>query len=76
LLEGARHVAYAGGWKKLEPLWDFVIRAKRVSQLRPMLEAVLTGFGRHTTVRNDRVRPVVGETERADQTLSHVSSHI
>jgi len=36
-----RHVAYAGGWKKLEPLWDLVIRAKRVTALLPVLEAVL-----------------------------------
>jgi radical SAM superfamily enzyme YgiQ (UPF0313 family) len=38
-----RHLAYAGGWKKLEPLWDLVIRAKRVSALLPVLEAVLDG---------------------------------
>ena len=43
---GLRHVAYAGGWKKLEPMWDWVIRTRRVARLRPMLEAVLTGFGR------------------------------
>ena len=43
-LAGAlRHVAYAGGWKKLEPLWDLVIRARRVSSLLPVLEAVLDG---------------------------------
>jgi len=42
-----RHAAYAGGWKKFEPLWDWVIRAKRVTSLLPMLEAVLTGFGSH-----------------------------
>jgi radical SAM superfamily enzyme YgiQ (UPF0313 family) len=47
LVEAARHVAYAGGWKKLEPFWDLVIRAKRISGLRPMLEAVLTSFGKH-----------------------------
>lgn len=47
LAEGARHVAYAGGWKKMEPLWDWILRARRVASLRPMLEAVLTGFGRH-----------------------------
>src|SRR5207247_9391063 len=40
-------VAYAGGWKKVEPFWDLVIRARHISRLRPMLEAVLTGFGRH-----------------------------
>jgi len=47
-LTGAmRHMAYAGGWKKMEPLWDWIIRCKRTASLRPMLEAVLTGFGRY-----------------------------
>ncbi|MCC6166074.1 MAG: B12-binding domain-containing radical SAM protein [Caldilineaceae bacterium] len=41
-----RHLAYAGGWKKLEPFWDWVIRARRVNQLLPMLETVLSEFGR------------------------------
>jgi radical SAM superfamily enzyme YgiQ (UPF0313 family) len=41
-----RHVAYAGGWKKLEPWWDWVIRAKRVSNFLPVLESVLSGWGR------------------------------
>ena len=35
-------------WKKLEPFWDVVIRAKRVSALLPALESVLTGFGRES----------------------------
>ncbi len=47
LKESMRHIAYAGGWKKFEPLWDWVIRAKRVTSLLPMLETVLTGFGSH-----------------------------
>jgi radical SAM superfamily enzyme YgiQ (UPF0313 family) len=42
-----RHVAYAGGWKKFEPLWDFVIKTHRVCRLLPVLESVLSGFGRH-----------------------------
>lgn len=42
-----RHAAYAGGWKKFEPLWDWVIRARRVSRMLPVLESVLTGFGKH-----------------------------
>jgi len=40
----AQHFAYAAGWKKFEPLWDFVLRAKRVSSMRPVLEAVLQRF--------------------------------
>ena len=36
-----RHFAYAAGWKKFEPLWDWVIRAQRVTRMLPVLEAVL-----------------------------------
>jgi radical SAM superfamily enzyme YgiQ (UPF0313 family) len=42
-----RHLAYAGGWKKFEPLWDFAIRSKQVLHALPLLESVLTGFGNH-----------------------------
>jgi hypothetical protein len=52
-----RHIAYAGGWKKFEPLWDWVIRAKRVTSLLPMLEAVLTGFGSHPSAVRSHQRP-------------------
>jgi hypothetical protein len=46
LLGAARHAAYAGGWKKFEPLWDLIIRAKQASHMLPVLEAILSGFGR------------------------------
>jgi hypothetical protein len=41
----ARHLAYSGGWKKLEPMWDLVIRSKRVGAMLPMLEHTLDAFG-------------------------------
>jgi radical SAM superfamily enzyme YgiQ (UPF0313 family) len=41
----ARHLAYAGGWKKFEPLWDLVIRARHVSAMLPGLERTLDAFG-------------------------------
>ena len=47
----ARHVAYAGGWKKFEPLWDWAIRAKRVSHALPLLEEVLSAFGARPSSR-------------------------
>ncbi len=43
--ERLRHIAYAGGWKKFEPMWDFIIRAKRASSMLPVLETVLGAFG-------------------------------
>ncbi len=51
LLAGVRHLAYAAGWKKFEPLWDVVIRAKRAGEMLPLLEAILAGFGRHPAGR-------------------------
>ena len=43
--ERLRHLAYVGGWKKFEPLWDLMIRAKRMGNLLPVLESVLAGIG-------------------------------
>ena len=44
-VDALRHAAYAGGWKKFEPMWDWVIRAKQVSHLLPLLEEILETFG-------------------------------
>jgi radical SAM superfamily enzyme YgiQ (UPF0313 family) len=54
--ERLRHVAYAGGWKKFEPLWDFIIKAKRASSMLPVLESVLAAFGQHTSCSIDNQR--------------------
>jgi radical SAM superfamily enzyme YgiQ (UPF0313 family) len=45
-LAALRHVAYAAGWKKFEPLWDLVIRAKRAGVMLPVLEAILDARNR------------------------------
>lgn len=37
----ARHFAYAAGWKRFEPMWDWVIRARRLARMRPALESIL-----------------------------------
>jgi len=36
-----RHFAYAARWKKFEPLWDLVIRARQLRAMTPILESVL-----------------------------------
>ena len=38
----AKHFFYAAGWKKFEPLWDAVIRAKQLRAMTPVLESVLS----------------------------------
>jgi radical SAM superfamily enzyme YgiQ (UPF0313 family) len=38
----AKHFFYAAGWKKFEPLWDLVIRARQLRMMTPVLEGVLS----------------------------------
>jgi len=38
----AKHFFYATGWKKFEPLWDLVIRARQLPAMTPLLEGVLS----------------------------------
>lgn len=40
-----RHLAYSGGWKKFEPLWDLLIRTGAVTRALPLLENALGSFG-------------------------------
>jgi len=67
LAGGLRHAAYAAGWKKFEPLWDWLIRARRVGRALPVLETVLDGLRRRSDegpehlVRHEHA--LVGETE-------------
>jgi len=37
-----KHWAYAGGWKKFEPVWNFIIKTKGLNKALPLLEAVLS----------------------------------
>ena len=40
-----KHFFYSAGWKKFERAWNLVIRIKQLSQMRPVLEAVLAQVG-------------------------------
>ena len=64
-----RHMAYAGGWKKFEPLWDLLIRSKQVLHALPVLETILSGFGAV------RPGPVVRPAIATRQALPSVPVH-
>jgi radical SAM superfamily enzyme YgiQ (UPF0313 family) len=44
LFSGMRHFAYKTAWKKFEPMWDLVIRLRRVSSFTRPLELLLSGL--------------------------------
>ena len=47
-----KHFAYSAGWKKFEAAWDLVIRIKQLSQMRPILEAVLAPVDKKSPQRH------------------------
>ncbi len=61
LAGGLRHAAYAIGWKKCEPVWDLLIRSRRVARGLPFLERVLdaasAGRGRRVGLEVGGDRP-------------------
>jgi radical SAM superfamily enzyme YgiQ (UPF0313 family) len=61
-LAGLRHLAYAAGWKKFEPLWDALIRVRRAGMMLPALEAILSEFGRRSP--DTDCAPVAGLRDR------------
>ncbi len=37
-----KHFLYAGGWKKFEPLWNFIIKTRNLNNMLPLLEVILS----------------------------------
>jgi radical SAM superfamily enzyme YgiQ (UPF0313 family) len=63
LIAGLRHFGYSAGWKKFEPLWDFIIRTRRAGAMLPVLEAILSEFGR----RKPQRPRLTAETQRRQE---------
>ncbi len=52
-----KHFAYAGGWKKFEPLWNFVIKTQGLNKMLPILEAILSKVQKRKNVNNNTISP-------------------
>jgi radical SAM superfamily enzyme YgiQ (UPF0313 family) len=37
-----KHFFYTSGWKKFEPLWNFIIKTKNLNHMLPVLESILS----------------------------------
>lgn len=57
----AKHFFYAAGWKKFEPLWDMMIKAKRLANMTPVLEGVLSKVSAQPVKPDRPARPVSAE---------------
>ena len=69
-----RHLAYSAGWKKFERAWDFVIRVKQLSQMRPLLETILSRHRAPTHADTQRGRASSTHDTPTDQPLIQVKT--
>jgi radical SAM superfamily enzyme YgiQ (UPF0313 family) len=53
----AKHFFYASGWKKFEPVWDAMIRARQLARVTPLLEGVLSRVTRTDPQPASEVEP-------------------
>jgi radical SAM superfamily enzyme YgiQ (UPF0313 family) len=53
----AKHFFYTGGWKKFEPLWNFIIKTGGLNAMLPLLESILSKVktGRTSEGLRDRI---------------------
>jgi radical SAM superfamily enzyme YgiQ (UPF0313 family) len=56
LLSELRHFAYKTAWKKMEGVWEWIIRLKHVSSFTPLLESVLAGTSSEDRMRRQYLR--------------------
>lgn len=54
----AKHFFYAAGWKKFEPLWDLLIRARQLTRVTPLLEGVLSRVTRAGSTQSATASPI------------------
>ncbi|MEA3247460.1 MAG: radical SAM protein [Gemmatimonadota bacterium] len=51
LRDQLRHLAYTGAWRKAEPVWDAIIRARMLGFVVPLMEGVMSIGRRSETAR-------------------------
>ncbi|MBI3137076.1 MAG: B12-binding domain-containing radical SAM protein [Sphingobacteriales bacterium] len=54
-----KHFAYAGGWKKFEPLWNFMIKTKGLNRMLPLLESILSTVNKEQKVGTSPLFPAI-----------------
>ncbi|HXB08425.1 MAG TPA: radical SAM protein [Puia sp.] len=72
-----KHFAYAGGWKKFEPMWNFMIKTQGLNKMLPLLEAILSKARRQSSASSKRAKgPLAEGPTLADIAQSAISPAI
>jgi len=54
-----KHLFYTGGWKKFEPLWNFIIKTEGLNKMLPLLESILSKVEYRGKSQEDRIKQIV-----------------
>jgi radical SAM superfamily enzyme YgiQ (UPF0313 family) len=52
-----KHFTYAGGWKKFEPLWNFIIKTQGLNKMLPLLESILSKVDKGKSAKLESLSP-------------------
>lgn len=69
----AKHFFYAAGWKKFEPLWDLVIKARRLDLMTPLLEGVLSRITRSKS--RETLARIFGQSVTSPETATQARAN-
>lgn len=65
-----RHLTYTAAWKKAEPIWDAIIRARMLGFVVPLMEGVMAiGRGREAVGQDmpvEQASPALSDHEARD----------
>ncbi|SHF91690.1 B12-binding domain-containing radical SAM protein [Dysgonomonas macrotermitis] len=54
-----KHLFYTGGWKKFEPLWNFIIKTGGLNTMLPLLESILSKVNQKETKHSEIIQPSI-----------------
>ena len=54
-----KHFAYTAGWKKFEPVWNFLIKTRSLNGMLPLLEAILSKVRRRAAEPSPEAIPQI-----------------
>lgn len=66
-----KHLLYAGGWKKFEPLWNLVIKTRNLNAMLPLLESILS-----KVKQSQQPHLQISSAERALETSKALSGNL
>lgn len=65
-----KHFAYSAGWKKFEPVWNFIIKTKGLNNVLPVLESVLSKVNYSQKPKNNNTLPAGNLSQKEQPVFS------